>query len=176
MILRLTASPHALFQEGQKPAINVGKSVSRVGGKTQPPALRTLAENLRLEYAQFLELEIFTRFGGMIDERTRHLIEHGNRIRSVLSQPQYSGLAMPHQVTLLLALNEGLLDSMPLTLVLELRKVLPLWLDERGAAPVDRVRTTGELDDAMRAAPHDLMVELVAEVTGADSTLHSPAK
>ena len=60
-----------LFHEGQKPAVNVGKSVSRVGGKTQSHAMRKLAENLRLEYAQFLELEIFTRFGGMVDERTR---------------------------------------------------------------------------------------------------------
>jgi F-type H+/Na+-transporting ATPase subunit alpha len=165
-----------LFQEGQKPAINVGKSVSRVGGKTQPPALRRLAENLRLEYAQFLELEIFTRFGGMIDERTRHLIDHGNRIRAVLSQPQYSGLAMPHQVALLLALNEGMLDSVPLTKVAELRERLPQWLGERGAAVVGRIRTTGELDDSARLALRSLLAELIADVAGAGSTPHSPVK
>ncbi len=60
-----------LFYEDQKPAVDVGKSVSRVGGKTQAPVLKSLSETLRLEYAQFLELEVFTRFGAMVDERTR---------------------------------------------------------------------------------------------------------
>ena len=78
-----------LFHEGQKPAVDVGRSVSRVGGKTQAPALRALSGSLRLDYAQFLELEVFTRFGGMADARTRKTIEHGRRIRAVLSQPQY---------------------------------------------------------------------------------------
>ena len=165
-----------LFQEGQKPAINVGKSVSRVGGKTQPPALRKLAENLRLEYAQFLELEIFTRFGGMIDERTRHLIEHGNRIRAVLSQPQYSGLAMPHQVALLLALNEGMLDSLPLAEVVELRKALPQRLDEKGAVLVAEIKATGQLGDPARVALRSLMAALIADVRGAGSAAQLPAQ
>ncbi|HTT77947.1 MAG TPA: F0F1 ATP synthase subunit alpha [Candidatus Binataceae bacterium] len=164
-----------LFQEGQKPAINVGKSVSRVGGKTQPPALRKLAENLRLEYAQFLELEIFTRFGGMIDDRTRHLIQHGNRIRAVLSQPQYSGLAMPYQVALLLALNEGILDSLPLPQVAEVRKALPQWLDGKGAALIAQIKSGGELDDSARIALRRLMSELIAEVSTAASAGPVPA-
>ena len=74
-----------LFYEDQKPAVDVGKSVSRVGGKTQAPVLKSLSESLRLEYAQFLELEVFTRFGTMVDERTRKVIEHGRRIRAVLA-------------------------------------------------------------------------------------------
>jgi F-type H+-transporting ATPase subunit alpha len=153
-----------LFQEGQKPAINVGKSVSRVGGKTQAPAMRKLSENLRLEYAQFLELEIFTRFGGMIDERTRRIIEHGRRIRTVLTQPRCSGLTMPHQVALLLALNEGLLDPLPLDQVTKLRNSLAKWLDEEGAAPIEAIKSTGDLDDGTRAALRNLMTELVARV------------
>ena len=72
-----------LFYEDQKPAVDVGKSVSRVGGKTQAPVLKSVSESLRLEYAQFLELEVFTRFGTMVDERTRKVIEHGRRIRAV---------------------------------------------------------------------------------------------
>jgi F-type H+/Na+-transporting ATPase subunit alpha len=153
-----------LFQEGQKPAINVGKSVSRVGGKTQAPAMRKLAENLRLEYTQFLELEIFTRFGGILDERTRGIIEHGRRIRAVLTQPQYSGLAMPHQVALLLALNEGMLDSLPLDKVAELRSSLPRWLRERAAAAIDRIQSTGELDNSTRASLRELMTEFVSTI------------
>jgi F-type H+-transporting ATPase subunit alpha len=74
-----------LFYEDQKPAVDVGKSVSRVGGKAQSPILKAASESLRLDYAQFLELEVFTRFGTMVDERTRKVIEHGRRIRAVLA-------------------------------------------------------------------------------------------
>jgi F-type H+-transporting ATPase subunit alpha len=153
-----------LFQEGQKPAVNVGKSVSRVGGKTQPPALRALAEHLRLEYAQFLELEIFTRFGGMVDERTRRIIEHGRRIRAVLTQPQYSGLTMPHQVALLLALNEGLLDGLPVEKISAFRTVLTQWLDEKDSSLLDRIKATGVLDETAQTALRKLMMELVVRV------------
>ena len=83
-----------LFYEDQKPAVDVGKSVSRVGGKTQAPVLKSLSESLRLEYAQFLELEVFTRFGTMVDERTRKVIEHGRRIRAVLGQRQLPRLRL----------------------------------------------------------------------------------
>ncbi|MCB1485503.1 MAG: F0F1 ATP synthase subunit alpha, partial [Hyphomicrobiaceae bacterium] len=70
-----------LFYEGQKPAVNVGLSVSRVGGKTQMPAIKELAGRLKLDYAQFLELEVFTRFGAIVDERTKARIQHGRAIR-----------------------------------------------------------------------------------------------
>ncbi|MFZ0486453.1 MAG: F0F1 ATP synthase subunit alpha, partial [Arenicellales bacterium] len=96
-----------LFYEGQKPAVNVGLSVSRVGGKTQAPAVKRLAETLRLEYAQFLELEVFSRFGGMVDERTRKTIEHGRRIRAILAQPQSAPLPLSLEVVLLLAATSG---------------------------------------------------------------------
>jgi proton translocating ATP synthase F1 alpha subunit len=165
-----------LFQEGQKPAINVGKSVSRVGGKTQAPAMRKLAESLRLEYAQFLELEIFTRFGGMIDEHTRGVIEHGRRIRAVLTQPQYSGLAMPHQVAMLLALNEGMLDSLPLEKVAVLRGSLGHWLNEKDGALIERIRSSGELDDAARASLRRLLGELIENVNGAAGAAHLSTK
>jgi len=101
-----------LFYEGQKPAVNVGLSVSRVGGQTQAQIMRELAGRLRLEYAQFLELEVFTRFGAMVDERTRTAIEHGQRIRSVLAQPQFAPLPLLHQIGLLLALDQRRLDDL----------------------------------------------------------------
>ncbi len=94
-----------LFYENQKPAVDVGKSVSRVGGNTQAPVLKALSESLRLEYAQFLELEVFTRFGTLVDERTRRIIEHGRRIRAVFSQPQYAPLSVSEETALLLALD-----------------------------------------------------------------------
>jgi F-type H+-transporting ATPase subunit alpha len=103
-----------LFYEDQKPAVDVGKSVSRVGGKSQAPVLKALAESLRLEYAQFLELEVFTRFGTMVDERTRRRIEHGRRIRAVLAQRQYAPLPLGEQVALLFGIAEGIFDGVPL--------------------------------------------------------------
>jgi F-type H+-transporting ATPase subunit alpha len=162
-----------LFQEGQKPAVNVGKSVSRVGGKTQPPALRGLAEHLRLEYAQFLELEIFTRFGGMVDERTRRIIEHGRRIRAVLTQPQYSGLAMPHQVALLLALNEGMLDALPLEKLTGFHARLAQWLDENDPSLHSRIKSTGVLDEIARVALRKLITGLIARINAAPDTVGS---
>jgi F-type H+-transporting ATPase subunit alpha len=155
-----------LFHEGQKPAVDVGKSVSRVGGKTQSPAMRKLAEDLRLKYAQFLELEIFTRFGGMMDERTRRTVEHGRRIRAVLTQAQYEPLSVAHQVALLLALDERLLDQLPLEKVSMLQSKLGAWLSERAPEPVRQINATGALEadtrTALVAATKELIEQLIA--------------
>ena len=99
-----------LFQKGQLPAVDVGKSVSRVGGKTQLPAYRSVAGDLRLSYAQFEELETFSRFGTRLDETTRQTIERGRRVREVLKQPQYRPLASAEQIAVLLAVVEGVFD------------------------------------------------------------------
>lgn len=119
-----------LFYEDQKPAVDVGKSVSRVGGKTQAPVLKALSESLRLEYAQFLELEVFTRFGTMVDERTRRVIGHGRRIRAVLSQQQFTPLSLGEQVALLCAVADGVLDPLPLERIGAFRAGLVAWLGE----------------------------------------------
>jgi F-type H+-transporting ATPase subunit alpha len=153
-----------LFHEGQKPAVNVGRSVSRVGGKTQSHAMRKLAEDLRLKYAQFLELEIFTRFGGMVDERTRQIIEHGRRIRAVLTQPQYAPLSVAHQVALLLAIDERSLDRLPLDKVSEFQAKLVAWLNDRAAQAVRQINATGELEAAPRAALIAAINELVEQL------------
>jgi len=141
-----------LFHEGQKPSVNVGKSVSRVGGKTQSPAMRSLAEKLRLEYAQFLELEIFTRFGGLVDERTRDIIEHGRRIRAILTQPQYEPLSTAHQVALLVAIEEKLIDRIPVNKVGKFRTAIAQWLDADGSEYRRRIIETGELESHDRSA------------------------
>jgi F-type H+-transporting ATPase subunit alpha len=120
-----------LFYDDQKPAVDVGRSVSRVGGKTQAAVLKPLSETLRLDYAQFLELEVFTRFGTMVDERTRKVIEHGRRLRAVLAQPQFAPLCLGEQVALLLAAAERLLDPLPLERVPLFRDGLRAWLAER---------------------------------------------
>ena len=138
-----------LFYEDQKPAVDAGKSVSRVGGKTQAPVLRLLSESLRLEYAQFLELEVFTRFGTMVDERTRKIIEHGRRIRAVLRQPQFAPLALGEQVALLVAVSRGVLDDVPLDQVDSFRAGLGAWLARHCPEALAVDDQTAELSDQL---------------------------
>lgn len=102
-----------LFRRNHLPAVEVGRSVSRVGGKTQLPAYRAVTGDLRLSYAQFEELEMFARFGTRLDERTRATIERGRRVRKVLTQPELDPLSIPEQIAILLAVTEGLFDDMP---------------------------------------------------------------
>lgn len=100
-----------LFQKGMLPAVDVGRSVSRVGGKTQLPAYRAVAGSLRLSYSQFEELEAFSRFSTRIDEATRATLARGRRVREILKQPQYETLSVPQQIAPLLAVTEGHLDQ-----------------------------------------------------------------
>jgi F-type H+-transporting ATPase subunit alpha len=110
---QLYLSPR-LFELGVLPAVDVGKSVSRVGGKAQRAAYRAVAGDLKLAYAQFEELETFARFGARLDEDTRKTIEHGRRIRACLKQPELSPVAVPAQIAVLLALTGELFDAVPL--------------------------------------------------------------
>jgi len=103
-----------LFELGVLPAVDVGKSVSRVGGAAQWAAYRAVAGDLKLAYAQFEELETFARFGARLDDDTRKIIEHGRRIRACLKQPEFSTVTVPAQITVLLALTANLFDPVPL--------------------------------------------------------------
>jgi F-type H+/Na+-transporting ATPase subunit alpha len=103
-----------LFQKGILPAVDVGRSVSRVGGKAQLNAYRAVAGDLRLSYSQFEELETFARFGTQMDEETRSTLERGRRVREILKQPQYKPMPVPEQIAVLVAVNEGLFDKLPL--------------------------------------------------------------
>ena len=104
----------SLFELGVLPAVDVGKSVSRVGGKAQRAAYRAVAGDLKLAYAQFEELETFARFGARLDEDTRKIIEHGRRIRACLKQPEFAPVSVPAQITVLLALTANLFDAVQL--------------------------------------------------------------
>ena len=107
----------SLFELGVLPAVDVGKSVSRVGGKAQRAAYRAVAGDLKLAYAQFEELETFSRFGARLDESTRKIIEHGRRIRACLKQPEFAPVPVPSQIAVLLTLIAGLFDSVSLELM-----------------------------------------------------------
>ncbi|MCB9276188.1 MAG: alternate F1F0 ATPase, F1 subunit alpha [Lewinellaceae bacterium] len=113
-----------LFELGVLPAIDVGKSVSRVGGKAQRAAYRAVAGDLKLAYSQFEELESFARFGTRLDTHTRQAIDHGRRIRACLKQPEGEPIPAHKQIIVLLALTGGLLDSIPLDKMREAERAL----------------------------------------------------
>lgn len=114
----------ALFAANQRPAVDVGLSVSRVGGKAQHPALRGVSGRLRLDYAQFLELEMFSRFGGLTDAHVAGKIARGERIRALIAQPRFSALSTLEEIALLSALAEGVFDSTPRGIVAQVRTQL----------------------------------------------------
>ncbi|PWR25737.1 F0F1 ATP synthase subunit alpha [Zavarzinia aquatilis] len=139
-----------LFHEGQKPAVDAGTSVSRVGGKTQARALRDVAETLRLDYAQFLELEMFTRFGGMPDQRVRDQLTHGARIRAILGQGQHAPSRLVEEVALVLALQAGLFDTLPVEAVGQFRHDLGPLLDREAPDIVRHIEAGGRFDPGER--------------------------
>lgn len=150
-----------LFYRGQKPAVDVGTSVSRVGGKTQAHALRDAAESLRLDYAQFLELESFTRFGGISDDRVKAQLARGERIRSILAQPQHAPLRLADEVAIVVALQSGLFDPLPVEAVNRLRGAIGPALDRDATAAVKQIETDGTLDETGKALIRAALVALI---------------
>lgn len=120
---QLYLSP-VLFQKGILPAVDIGKSVSRVGGKTQLAAYRSVAGHLRLFYSQFEELEAFSRFGTRMDEEVTRIIARGVRVREILKQPRFSPISAGEQIVALLAADQGVLDEIPLDAVQEAEKLI----------------------------------------------------
>ena len=146
-----------LFHQGQKPAVDVGTSVSRVGGKTQARALRDAADTLRLDYAQFLELEMFTRFGGVPDAHVREQLTRGVRIRAILDQPQHAPVRLAEEVALVLAVQNGILDALPLPKVAVFRAGLGAAIDRDATAAAKLIQDTGTLDPTGKAALLDVI-------------------
>jgi len=141
-----------LFELGILPAVDVGKSVSRVGGKAQRAAYRAVAGDLKLAYAQFEELESFARFGTRLDENTRKVIEHGRRIRTCLKQPEFEPVTVPGQIAILLALTGRLFDSVPLEKMREAELALRKAAADFPAELVQRLTSAEELDGKDREA------------------------
>lgn len=141
-----------LFELGILPAVDVGKSVSRVGGKAQRAAYRAVAGDLKLAYAQFEELETFARFGTRLDENTRKVIEHGRRIRTCLKQPEFEPVSVPGQIAVLLALTDRLFDSVPLEKMREAELALHSAANELPAELVQRLISAEVLSDDDRKA------------------------
>lgn len=134
-----------LFQKGQLPAIDVGKSVSRVGGKAQLPAYRAVAGDLRLYYAQFEELETFARFGTRLDDETRRTLDRGRRVREILKQAEQDPLTVAEQVAVLLATTCGLLDKLPLDQIYDCEQAICRMMREEQTDLCQRIESGGGL-------------------------------
>lgn len=141
-----------LFQKGLLPAVDVGESVSRVGGKTQLPAYRAVTGDLRLSYSQFEELEAFARFGTRLDEETRRTIERGRRVREVLKQPQYEPIPVAEQIAVLLAVTSGLFDRLAIEQIEQAERVVRRGVVERLPDVTERIEAGEPLSEHDRNA------------------------
>lgn len=142
----------SLFGLGVLPAVEVGKSVSRVGGKAQRAAYRAVAGDLKLAYAQFEELETFSQFGARLDEDASKIIEHGRRIRACLKQPEFSPVSVPAQITVLLALTAELFDHVPLHQMTEAEQALREAVAELPTEVRERLDSANKMSDEDREA------------------------
>jgi F-type H+-transporting ATPase subunit alpha len=151
-----------LFQRGVLPAVDVGKSVSRVGGKTQLPAYRAVAGDVRLSYSQFEELEVFSRFGTRLDENTRQTLARGRAVRETLKQAQYDPLSATEQIAILLAATSGAFDNLTSDKIVEasrrIQESLPIELPHLYHA----VESGAKLNEVDR----DAMIGLARKVVG----------
>ena len=151
-----------LFELGVLPAVDAGKSVSRVGGAAQRAAYRAVAGDLRLAYSQFAELETFAKFGTRLDETTRRIIDHGRRIRACLIQAESDPLQMEEQIAVLMALTAGLFDRVPLEKVPDGVRSLRQAVSKISPDVVGRLSTAGSLGDPDRKAILDVATTALA--------------
>ncbi len=151
-----------LFELGVLPAVDVGKSVSRVGGAAQRAVYRGIAGHLKLAYAQFEELETFAKFGTRLDEATRKIIDHGQRIRACLKQPESQPLSMREQIAVLLALTAGLFDPVPLEKMTAAEGTLRKAAADIPADVAERFTSADKLSDADRKAVLDVATRALA--------------
>src|SRR5918994_382899 len=139
-----------LFHQGVRPAINVGNSVSRVGGSAQIRAMRQVAGSLRLDLAQYRELAAFAQFGSDLDKATQNQLNRGRRLVEVLKQPQYQPLTVEKQVIIIYAATNGYLDPVPVERVRDYETELFKFLDTRRAQLMTSVAEKKELNDQTR--------------------------
>jgi F-type H+-transporting ATPase subunit alpha len=152
-----------LFHAGQLPAVDVGRSVSRVGGKTQLAAYRAIAGSLRLSYTQFEELESFARFGTRLEEETRKTLEHGRRVREALKQVQFRPIPVFEQIAVLLSASEGLFDDLPVSGEGDAKSRIQNVVAERLPEVGERIRSGAMLSDEDRNAILDVAREAIGQ-------------
>ncbi|GAA3390172.1 F0F1 ATP synthase subunit alpha [Cryptosporangium minutisporangium] len=148
-----------LFNSGVRPAINVGTSVSRVGGSAQVRAMRSVAGRLRLDLAQYRELEAFSAFGSDLDRASRNQLERGARLVELLKQPQYSPYPVPEQVVSVWAGTTGQLDDIPVADIARFEAEFLDFIRRNKSEILSTIDTTGKLEDDTVATLTDAINE-----------------
>ena len=141
-----------MFNSGVRPAINAGISVSRVGGAAQTKAIKQVAGKLRLDLAQFRELEAFAQFASDLDQATKNQLLRGQKLTEVLKQPQYNPLSVAEQVSILFAANEGLLDDIANTEISKFKKDWFVFFNANMQELVERLNAGSALSDEDKTA------------------------
>jgi F-type H+-transporting ATPase subunit alpha len=149
----------SLFNSGIRPAINVGISVSRVGGNAQIKALRKVAGRLRLDLAQYRELEAFAKFGSDLDKATQQQLRRGSRLVELLKQGQYVPMAVEKQIVSMFAGTNGYLDTIPLEDVQRYESELHEFIEMKYPDIYTTISGTKELSDATANKLHDVLKE-----------------
>ena len=152
-----------LFHQGIRPAINVGNSVSRVGGNAQVKAMRQVAGTLRLDLADFRELQAFAQFGSDVDKTTQQQLSRGSRLVELLKQPQYRPLPVERQVVLLFAGTKGFLDPVAVASISNYEQGLYQFMDARHSEVISRVASEKKLDDQLTADLENALKEFTEQ-------------
>lgn len=155
----------ALFNNGIRPAVNVGISVSRVGGNAQIKCMKKVAGTLKIAQAQFRELESFTKFGGDIDPVTARTIDTGRKNERLLVQPQYEPVAVEEQVAVIYSGVNGLLENVPIDKVSEFEKLFIQYLHAKHQADVLDVLKSGKIDDDVQTKLKAAALEIAGKYT-----------
>ncbi|HWM77528.1 MAG TPA: F0F1 ATP synthase subunit alpha, partial [Methylomirabilota bacterium] len=155
-----------LFYSGVRPAVNVGLSVSRVGGSAQIKGMRQIAGKLRLDLAQYRELAAFAQFGSDLDKATLQQLARGQRMVELLKQGQYAPLPVEKQIAIIFAGSQGLLDDLPVEQVGPFEEFLYPHLERKHAKLMpdiaNKKELTDELRDALTAAINEAKAEFIA--------------
>ncbi len=152
-----------LFNQGVRPAVNVGLSVSRVGGSAQIKAMRQVAGTLKLELAQYRELAAFASFGSDLDKATQSQLNRGQRLVELLKQDQFSPLPFSKQILIIFAGTSGLLDDLPVNQVRPFEKALYEYVDATNAGLLRTIMEKKILDDSLKAQLTDLIKQAKQE-------------
>uniref|UniRef100_UPI0037D9CFBF F0F1 ATP synthase subunit alpha n=1 Tax=Vulcanococcus sp. TaxID=2856995 RepID=UPI0037D9CFBF len=156
-----------LFNSGLRPAINVGISVSRVGGAAQTKAIKKIAGTLKLELAQFDELAAFSQFASDLDAATQQQLARGKRLREILKQPQFSPLILAEQVAVVYAGVKGMIDEVPVESVVQFCRELREYLKTNKAEFINKVQTEKQLSEEAEAMLKDAINEVKSSMLAA---------
>lgn len=152
-----------LFNSGQRPAVNVGLSVSRVGGNAQTKAMKKVAGTLRLDLAQFREKAAFAQFGSDLDAATQKQLNRGSRLMELLKQGQFAPVEMEEQVISIYAANAGYLDSVEVSKIRKFEEGLMKFLHAKHASVISTIRDTGKMEDDVKAQLDKAIVEFTTK-------------